>query len=58
MNILQFIGVILVLIFIALAWRFLLVIGLLVLSLLLWFLVFSFIKGVIQALKEETHTAE
>lgn len=58
MNIHQFIACMLVLIFIALAWRFLLVIGVLVTSFFLWFLIVAFIKGMVQAVKEEIHTSE
>lgn len=53
MDIVKFIAIMLVLIFIALSWRFLLILGAIALAIFLWGLIFAFIKGVVQAIKEE-----
>ena len=56
----KFIALMLVLIFIALAWRFLVAAGLLALSVLMWAALFMFCRGFIQGIREVTasHTEE
>ena len=48
----KFIAFMLVLIFIALAWRFLLPLFVILLSLLMWYLLFLFVKGIVAGIKE------
>ena len=52
MNVLQFIASMLVLIFIALAWRFLLPLVLILVSFFMWYILFIFVKGMIEGSKE------
>jgi Ca2+/Na+ antiporter len=52
MNISHFIAFMLVLIFIALAWRLLLPLLGICIGLLLWYLLFVFVMGVMQGVKE------
>lgn len=54
MKVSHFIASMLVLIFIALAWRFLLPLLLIGVSLLMWFLLFGFCKGLAQGFYEMT----
>jgi len=48
----KFIALMLVLIFIALAWRFLVAAGLLALSVLMWVLLFTFCQGIVRGIRE------
>lgn len=52
MNTNKFIAFMLVLIFIALAWRFLVIAGGIALSLFMWLLLFKFCLGVAQGIRE------
>ena len=52
MNVNYFIAFMLILIFVALAWRFVFVVSMLFLAILMWILLFKFCQGVVYGLRE------